>query len=98
MDITGQKRAAAALELCERHDGPIHLLLTDVVMPEMGGRELAERLVKLRPAMRVLFMSGYTEDAILQHAALESGVPLLQKPITPDALLQRTRELLDLGR
>jgi len=71
---------AAALELSDRHPGPIHLLLTDVVMPEMSGPELRQRLKSLRPRTRVLYMSGYTDEALGRHGVLEPGTFLLQKP------------------
>jgi PAS domain S-box-containing protein len=84
-----------ALLISERHQGPIHLMLTDVVMPQMSGRELAERLGPLRPEMKVLFMSGYTEDAIVHHGVLESAMPYIQKPFTPESLVGKIREALD---
>ncbi|MDB4987940.1 MAG: Histidine kinase [Myxococcaceae bacterium] len=84
-----------ALALCEQHVGNIHLLLTDVVMPRMGGRELAARAAVLRPDMKVLYMSGYANDEILPHGVLDDQTALLQKPITPSGLSQRVREVLD---
>jgi signal transduction histidine kinase len=86
---------AAALELSDRHPGPIHLLLTDVVMPEMSGPELRQRLKSLRPRTRVLYMSGYTDEALGRHGVLEPGTFLLQKPFSIDALSQKVREVLD---
>ena len=87
--------AAEALLLCENHAGEIHLMVTDVVMPQMGGRALAERAAAARPRMKVLFMSGYTDDAIMQHGVLDVGVAFLQKPFTPRSLAQKVREVLD---
>jgi two-component system cell cycle sensor histidine kinase/response regulator CckA len=86
---------AEALALAARHDGPIHLLLTDIVMPGMSGRELAEALGATRPDTALLFVSGYTEDAIIHHGARESDIPFLQKPYTPTALLGKVRDVLD---
>jgi CheY-like chemotaxis protein len=83
-----------ALIACEQHKAPIALLLADVVMPRISGPQLAARLVSVRPEMKVLFMSGYTDDAILQHGVLDSGVAYLQKPLTPTSLAQRVREVL----
>jgi PAS domain S-box-containing protein len=87
-----------AIRLCRELGGPIDLLLTDVVMPETSGREVAERLTKLRPATCVLYMSGYTDDAIVHHGVLDSDVEFIQKPFTPIALAQKVREVLDLKR
>jgi CheY-like chemotaxis protein len=84
-----------AVQLCEKHPGRIDLLLTDVIMPRMSGREIANRVSELRPTTKVLFMSGYTEEAIVHHDILQPGVTLLQKPITPDGLLRKVREVLD---
>jgi DNA-binding NtrC family response regulator len=81
--------------LLERHEEPVHLLLSDVVMPGMSGRQLAEHLAQTRPGMKVLYMSGYTSDTIVRHGVLEAQVPFLNKPFSAAALLQKVREVLD---
>ena len=83
-----------ALEIARRHAGPIHLLLTDVVMPAMSGRDLADRLVQSRPGLKILYMSGYTDDAIVHHGVLDAGTVLLQKPFTPDRLTRIVGDFL----
>ena len=84
-----------ALRVAQTEHGPIHLLLTDVVMPRMGGRALADRLLTRRPRTRVLYMSGFTDDAIVHRNVLDAGVDFLQKPFTPRDLLARVRKVLD---
>lgn len=83
-----------ALEVAGGHRGAIDLLLTDVVMPRLGGRELARRLEKLRPGMHVLYMSGYADNQLAHEGVLEAGLAVLQKPFTPRALLRRVRDSL----
>ena len=84
-----------ALRLAARHQGTIDLVVTDVVMPRVGGRELAERLLVVRPETRVLYMSGYTDDSVVRHGILEGGVAYLQKPFSPEGLVRKVREVLD---
>ncbi|HEY6560731.1 MAG TPA: response regulator [Polyangiaceae bacterium] len=84
-----------ALELVTSNDEPIHLLITDVVMPKMGGSELAAKLAELRPGIRVLFSSGYMENSIVEHGVLAEGVNFIQKPYKPAALAERVREVLE---
>ncbi len=88
-------RGDEAVEISQRHSEPIHLLVTDVVMLGMSGRELAERLEAIHPEAKVLFMSGYTDDAILRHGVLKAGTAFLQKPFTPEALAVKVRNTLN---
>jgi PAS domain S-box-containing protein len=83
-----------ALELCAQYKEPIHLVLTDVIMPRMNGSELVQRLSTLLPHTKILFMSGYTGDAITHHGVLEEGINFIEKPFTPDALARKVREVL----
>ena len=84
-----------ALTIFEEQKEPVHLILTDVVMPKMGGKELSDRIKAVRPEIKVLFTSGFTSDAIVHQGILDSGVVLLQKPFSPSRLAQRVREVLD---
>jgi PAS domain S-box-containing protein len=93
--VLGASTGDEALRLLESYDAPVHLLLTDVVMPGMSGRHLAERLAQTHPGMKVLYMSGYTSDTIVQHGVMEAQVPFLAKPFTAAALLRKIREVLD---
>ena len=87
-----------ALRLGSEHRGPIHLMITDVVMPQMSGREVANRLAPRRPEMRVLYMSGYTDEAIVHHGVLDAGTAFLQKPFSVTGLAQKIREVLSKPR
>jgi PAS domain S-box-containing protein len=89
------KHGVEALLIGSQHDGSVELLLTDVVMPQMNGRELAEQLVKVRPGLKVLYMSAYTDDAVILRGVVQSGAAFLQKPFTLEALARRVREVLD---
>jgi DNA-binding NtrC family response regulator len=84
-----------AAHAAEHHPGTIHLLLTDVVMPVISGPELAKRITKLRPDIKVICMSGYTDDSIVRHGVLESQIAYLQKPLAPNSLTAKVREVLD---
>ena len=81
----------------KHHAGPIHLLITDVVMPQMSGRALADRLTSVRPDMHVLYISGYADDAVFHHGVVDLGQDFLQKPFDPHRLAQKVRDLLDAG-
>ncbi len=93
--VLAAANADAALAHARAHQGPIHLLLSDVVMPGASGRELARHLAESRPDAKVLYVSGYTDDAIVHHGMLEPGLNYLQKPFTPDALARKVRGVLD---
>jgi CheY-like chemotaxis protein len=84
-----------ALELLQAEPDAVDLVLTDAVMPRMGGRELADHVARLKPGLPVLFMSGYTNDEIIRRGLLSPGAPYLQKPFSPEALASKVREVLD---
>jgi CheY-like chemotaxis protein len=86
-----------ALRLLQDSEGSVQLLATDVVMPNMSGPELAGRVALMAPKVKVLYMSGYMDDAVGEHGLIAAGVPFLQKPYTPTALAQKVREVLDSG-
>ncbi len=93
--VLAARNGVEALEIVGRHPTQIHLLITDVVMPGMNGREVAQLACAKRSDLKVLYVSGYTGEAVLQHRLLQPGVAFLQKPFTPDALAHKTREVLD---
>jgi CheY-like chemotaxis protein len=88
-------QGSEALPLCKEYQKPIHLMLADVVMPGLDGRELAERAKSFHPEMKVLYMSGYTENTIIHHGVLEKGLNYIQKPFTVEGLVRKVREALD---
>lgn len=91
--LTAANGGEALLE-CEQHEGKIHLVLTDVVMPKMSGKELSDRLAKISPNLKVLFMSGYTDNAIVHHGILDEGTHFIAKPFTSSSLLEKVRSVL----
>jgi PAS domain S-box-containing protein len=94
-EVLSAGEGSEALQISDAHQGPIHLLLTDVVMPEMNGKELANRLQARRPRLRVLYMSGYDDNVIAHHGVLDEGTAFLAKPFSVDTLAQRVRTVLD---
>jgi PAS domain S-box-containing protein len=94
-NVLSAGNGAEAIRLLEDHAGAIDLLITDVVMPEMNGKELANRVSRLRPEVRIMFMSGYTPDTLREHGILAEQAPVLNKPFTREALVRRVREVLD---
>jgi CheY-like chemotaxis protein len=95
--VVEASRGDEALRFCAEHAAEVDLLLTDVVMPEMSGKELADRLKSQYPELKMLFMSGYTDESIVHHGVLDSSVEFIQKPFTPAALVRKVRDVLDLN-
>jgi signal transduction histidine kinase/CheY-like chemotaxis protein len=96
--VVEARSAADAIQLMEGHSGPIDLVLTDVVMPGMKGPELVERLANQRPGTKVLYMSAYTEDAVINFGMLGQGTAFIEKPFSPDELASKVRKVLDANR
>ena len=95
--VLGAENGAEALRVAEQHPGPIHLLVTDVIMPGMNGREVALLMSADRPALKVLYLSGYADESVVHHGVLEPGLAFLQKPFTPESLARKVRDVLDEG-
>jgi CheY-like chemotaxis protein len=93
--VLESREGSDALRVCEKHVGPVHLLVADVVMPLMTGRQLVDRLLLLRPTMKVLYLSGHSDSVLLRHGVTEAGVPCLRKPLAPDDLARKVREILN---
>jgi CheY-like chemotaxis protein len=95
--VLSASSGAEAVLVCKQHEGPIDLVMTDVVMPGMDGRQTAEHLTRLRPAVKVLYSSGYADDTIVRHGVLEPGTEFIQKPFTAEALARKIVEILHAG-
>jgi DNA-binding NtrC family response regulator len=93
--VVAAKSTKEAEQFSEKSKGKIHLLLTDIIMPGTSGRELARRITARHPRTRVLYMSGYTDNVLVQGGVLEASLSFLQKPFTPGALVQKVRDVLD---
>jgi len=93
--VTAAENGARALELAHARQTPVDLLITDVIMPELNGKKVSEALTELWPALRTLYVSGYTSNVIAHHGVLDAGVQFLEKPFSRRALLQRVRQVLD---
>jgi len=94
-EVLEARNGSDALDIVRQHPRPIHLLLTDVVMPRLNGQQLAEQSAKIRPEMRVIFITGYTDDSLVRHELTKAGVTLVQKPFSPTELVRKIREVLD---
>jgi two-component system cell cycle sensor histidine kinase/response regulator CckA len=95
--VVEASRGDEALRFCAEHAAEVDLLLTDVVMPEMSGKQLADQLKSQYPELKMMFMSGYTDESIVHHGVLDSSVEFIQKPFTPAALIRKVRDVLDLN-
>ena len=94
-DVLAAANGEEALTLAKLHGSNIHMLMTDVVMPQMSGRQLAEKLTSISPQLKVLYMSGYTDDAIVRHGLLEASLSFIQKPFDAATAARKVREVLD---
>jgi CheY-like chemotaxis protein len=97
-NVLEARHGAEALRCLARDSGAVDLVISDVVMPEMGGRELSQQLAAIEPALPVLFISGYTGEDVIQRGLLDPGAPFQQKPFAPEELARKVREMLDAAR
>jgi DNA-binding NtrC family response regulator len=93
-NVLQAKNAGEAMLICQQFPSAIHLMLTDVVMPMMSGTQLAKRLTETRPSMKVLCMSGFTDDVVIHHGLIDSNLAFIQKPVTPEGLLSKVRSVV----